>query len=249
MNRPLDAGKHAPPPLPVLPTSTSPVGFPARVELAVSASAHSDLLHVEEPLSAALLRASTLYRRCLDAAQRRELVEAVVQSTVDGAPAGAFFMKRQSQRLSSGRLLFKTSKVPLTGTQGRLQLHEACEAALSLLSPLEGFLHPHLGTERTRGNRPARDDNVVSLLVMYPFLSTVRIRHVLLSAFHVRVTQTSTAGDDAPSVVGAAAAADGPGATGEVACPRRHRQWSCCFCSGAFLRPPRPLCRVAPARQ
>ncbi|TPP51039.1 hypothetical protein CGC21_19450 [Leishmania donovani] len=193
MNPPSDVGKHAPLPLPVLPSSTTPVGFPVRVELAVSASAHSDLLHVEEPLSAALLRASTLYRRCLDAAQRRELVEAVVQSTVDGAPAGAVFAKRESQRLSSGRILSETSKVPLTSTQGRLQLHEACEAALSLLSPLEGFLHPHLGTEGTGGNRPARDDDVVSLLVMYPLLSTVRIRHVLLSAFHVRVTPTSTA--------------------------------------------------------
>ncbi|CAG9572715.1 conserved hypothetical protein [Leishmania major strain Friedlin] len=223
MNSPLDAGRHAPLPLPVLPPSTTPVGFPVRVELAVSTSAHADLLHVEEPLSAALLRASTLYRRCLDAAQRRELVEAVVQSTVDGAPAGAVFAKRQSQRLSSGRIFFETSKVPLTGTQGRLQLHEACEAALSLLSPLESLLHPHLGTERARGNRPARDDDVVSLLVMYPLLSTVHIRHVLLSAFHVRVTPTSTAGDEAPPAVAAAAAAaavDGPVAAAEMVCLR-----------------------------
>ncbi|GET87914.1 hypothetical protein, conserved [Leishmania tarentolae] len=212
-----DAGTHALPPLPVLLPSTRSFGSPVRVELAVSVRAHSDLFHVEEPLSAALLRASTFYRRCLDAAQRCELVEAVVQSILDVAPAGTAFAKRQSQRLSSGRLVFETSKTDLTSTQGRLLLHEACEAALSLVSPLEDCLYPLLRTERTRGNPLARDDDVVSVLVTYPLLSTLQIRHVLLSAFHVRVTLTSTTCDAASSAVAAAAAAavDRPSTAGK----------------------------------
>ncbi|KAG5507277.1 hypothetical protein GH5_07369 [Leishmania sp. Ghana 2012 LV757] len=216
---PLDGGTRAPLPLQVSPPSVEPADSPVRVKFAVSASARSDLLYVEEPLSAALLRASTLYRRGLDAAQRRELVEAVTRSIMNGATTKAVFVKRQPQRHRSGRISFKTSEVPLIGTEGRLQVYEACEAVLSLVSPLEGFMYSHLDTGQTPADRPARDDDVVSLLVMYPLLSTLRIRHVLLSAFHVHVALASAARDAAPATM-RAIGADRTGAAEEIVCGR-----------------------------
>ncbi|KAG5480514.1 hypothetical protein LSCM1_06217 [Leishmania martiniquensis] len=219
VNPPWDGGTPAPPRRQVSPSSAASAHSPVRVKLSVSASAHSDLLYVEEPLSAALLRASALYRRCLGAAHRRELIEAVTRSIVDGATAEDVFTRRQSQRHRCGRLSFKTTEVPLTGTGGRLQVYEACEAALSLISPLECVMPSHFDTGEAPADRPGRDDDVVSLLVMYPLLSTRSIRHVLLSAFQVRVALLSGAGDAAPAAV-KATEVDRTDAPKEVVCGR-----------------------------
>ncbi|KAK7196472.1 hypothetical protein NESM_000584700 [Novymonas esmeraldas] len=210
--------------------ATSVAVSPERAELVVCGTAHADLLHVEEPLSAALLRASAVYRTRLDAAQRREVVEAVTQSVVEAAPTAALFDKRSARRLRTGRIVFSTLSVPLTGVQGRLLLHEACEAALSLFSALDDHLHPIAGAEGDARGRHHRlgsggggDDEVVSLLLTYPLLSSLRIRHVLLSAFRAHASPTAVAGTAAaaapfaPVTVSASRTAVPPG-LGERVC-------------------------------
>lgn len=144
-----------------------------------------DLLYVEEPLSAALLRTSSLYRLRLTSTQRQAMLEAVVRGTLRQSSSHAVTsIKRQTWELRSGKSAASAEEFGLTTPKGQALLYEACEAVLALLSPLDAFL------EKT-AHRHNLADQTVRVLTMYPTLSALRVRHVLLTAHRVRVTRNS----------------------------------------------------------
>lgn len=152
--------------------------------LRVASRPSSDVLYVEEPLSAALLRVSTLCRRHLTATQRRDLLDSVVQrvmftASTDGTEL--MFAKHKRQLLPSGKPFVDKLEVPLHSPKGQTLLYEACEALVSLLSPLDAFLHGRQG-------QGEEADRTVEVLTSYPMLSTLRVRHMLVSTYALQVS-------------------------------------------------------------
>ncbi|KPA82641.1 hypothetical protein ABB37_02480 [Leptomonas pyrrhocoris] len=157
----------------------------------------SDLLYVEESLAAALLRVSALCRLRLSAPQRKELLEGVVRCALGCAGDDVPCVKRVSKRLPSGKTVAESLQFRLGTPRGQALLYEACEAVLALLSPLDAFL------EGAGSDGMCQADQTVRVLTTYPTLTTLRLRHVLLSVYHLRVTQLATATAPASTEAGA----------------------------------------------
>lgn len=169
-------------------------------EIAVSPEPKSDLLYLEESLSAALLRVSAVYRLRLTALQRRELLESVVRSALHSAGDEVMCVKRVSRKLPSGKSVADTAALRLATPKGQAILYEACEAVLAHLSPLDALLEST--TDLT-----SHADQIVRVLTMYPMLSKLRVRHVLLSTYGVHVTPEREEGIGKAAVAAVAAKA------------------------------------------
>ncbi|KPI90050.1 hypothetical protein ABL78_0803 [Leptomonas seymouri] len=159
----------------------------------------ADLLYVEESLATTLLRVSALYRLHLTAPQRQELLESIVQCIRRSAGGDVPCVRRVQRQLPCCKTVVETIQFPLDTSRGQALLCEACEAVLALLLPLDAVLE---GTNNVHLNQA---DEIVRVLTLYPTLSTLRLRHVLLSAYRLQVAQAATRADSA--VAGASAEA------------------------------------------
>jgi hypothetical protein len=144
----------------------------------------ADLLYVKESLSAALLPASALYRVRRTTARWRELLGSVVRSVLLHTCADSITTVKSTPReLRSSKVVTEAVQLRISKPKGQALLCGACEAVLTLHSLLDAVMER--GESRGCGNHA---DEMARVLLMYPTPNTLRLRHLLLSAYRAEVT-------------------------------------------------------------